>query len=149
MVSLDLVQKNLIKMLQSDANLMTALSNDINKILEMDYQGQDFTYPNVRLDVQLQNPVGNGTDRTRLSTIHWTTRVYSDKPYSQEANHILGLVMEAQFNKQWVGTDENGVPNFYLIRINLSNSDAALRIANKLWIATAVFESQINLKTAP
>ena len=149
MISPDLVQKAIIKMLQADTNLMSALNNDPNRIKELEYQGQDFSYPNIRVDIQPQYPIGDGVDRIKLSNIHWTNRIYSEQPSSQEANRILGLVVNAQFNKQWVGTDSNETPNFYLVRIDLANIDNAVRISDKLWVATAVFQSLVNPKTAP
>jgi hypothetical protein len=150
MVRPDLVQKAIIEMLRADVPLITALGGDTQKIQELEIQLQNFTYPKIGVDVQPQYPVGNGTDRVRLSTIHWMVRVYSEKPSSQEANYLLSLVANAQFNKQWVATDENNIPNFYLIRIDLAGGlDSAIRIPDKLWVASATFESEVNLKTVP
>jgi len=148
MISPELVQRAIIKMLQADAGLSAVLTGT-KQILELEYQGQDFSYPNIRVDIQPQSPIGTGTDRTRLSLIHWTNRIYSEQPSSQEANHLLGLVVKAQFDKQWVGTDSNNIPNFYLIRINLASIDNAMRIADKLWVASAIFESVVNPKIVP
>jgi hypothetical protein len=150
MIRPDLVQKAIIDMLRADVPLITALGGDTQKIQELEIQLQNFTYPKIGVDVQPQYPVGNGTDHTKLSTIHWMNRVYSEKPSSQEANYLLSLVINAQFNKQWLATDENNNPNFYLIRIDMiGGADNAIRIGDKLWVASATFESQVNLKTAP
>lgn len=148
MISPDLVQKAIIKFLQADRNLAVVLSGT-NQILELEYQGQDFIYPSIRVDVQPQNPVGNGIDRTKLSIIHWTTRVYSEKPSSWEANYLLGLVISATFNKQWVGTDYNNLPFFRLIRVDMASADNAIRIADRLWVASAIFQSEVNPILSP
>lgn len=150
MISPDLVQKAIIEMLRADTTLVTALGGDTQRIAELEVQLQNFVYPKVGIDVQPQYPVGNGTDHLRLSTIHWMARVYSEKPSSKEANNILGLVANAHFNKQWTGTDDSNVPQFYIIRIDLVGGvDNAVRIADKLWVASATFQSQVNLKNPP
>jgi len=143
MISPDLIQKAVIKFLQADTALMSVLSGT-NQVLELEYQGQDFVYPNIRVDIQPQTPIGNGTDRPKLSTIHWTTRVYSEQPSSREANYLLGLVIQATFNKQWVGTDYNDLPFFRLIRVDLASQDNAIRITDRLWVASAIFQSEVN-----
>ena len=150
MIRPDLVQKAIIEMLRADTPLITALGGDTQKIQELEVQLQNFTYPKIGVDVQPQYPVGNGTDHVRLSSIHWMVRVYSEKPSSQEANYLLGLVAQAQFNKQWVGKDENNIPNFNLIRIDLAGGlDNAVRIPDKLWVASATFECEVNLLNPP
>lgn len=148
MISDDLVQKAIMGFLRADVNLMAALSGT-TQILEGEYQGQDFIYPNVRVFMQPQQPIGNGVDRPKLSTVHWTIRCSSEQPSAQEANHLMGLVVNALFTKQITGTDYNNLPNFSLVRIDLANSAGAVRIADRIWVATAIFQSAANPLIAP
>lgn len=144
MINPDLVKKGLLDFLQADSALVNAIGGT-SQIAEGQFQGQDFTYPRIIIDVQPQTPIGDGIDRLKLSTLNWTVRVFSEDKASHEANNLLNLVMEAQFNKQWTGTDTNNTPNFRLIRVDLVNIEDAFRLSERLWMASATFESQVNL----
>jgi hypothetical protein len=142
------LKQAVINLLKADTTLVTALGNS-DKIKEAQFQGQDFSYPAIRVDLQLQTPIGTGTDRVRLSNASWTIRVYSTDSSSLEADNIIGLVINAMFNKQWVGTDLSNNVNFNLVRINLINTDPAFRISERAWMGTIVFEGLINLISPP
>jgi hypothetical protein len=144
------LKKAVIDILKADSALVAALGNDASKIKESQFQGQDFEYPAIRVDMQLQTPIGSGTDRTRLSYGNWTIRVFSSDKSSQEADNLLGLVINALFDKQKIGgTDLNNNVNFNLVRINIINTDPAFRVSDRLWMGTAVFEGLLNIVSPP
>lgn len=148
MIPIELLQKSIIAKLRANTALITYLGGT-SQIKENQWQGQDFTYPAIRLDIQPQTPMGTGTDRTRLSNSMWMIRTYSQEKDSYQANHMITLVVNALFNKQIDGTDENNNPYFRLLRINILNIDGAFRITDRLWMATAIFESEGNLINPP
>lgn len=148
MISPSLIKRNLIEFLQADVPLMAALSGT-KQVKEADFQGQDFSYPAIRVTVFPQYPDGNGTSRLHLSQINWIVEVESEKPSSQEADRILGLVINAQFNKQWLGTDDSHIPNFQLIRVDLVNTQDATRNPMRVWVASATFQCQVNPLVSP
>lgn len=149
MVNPDLVKKGLIDFLRADTDLINALSvyghTGTIQIRETQFQSQDISYPSIVIDVQPQTPIGDGIDRLKLSTLNWIVRVFSEDKSSHEANNLLNLVMQAQFNKQFTGNNLSNLPNFRVIRVDLINIEDAYRLSERLWMASATFESQVNL----
>lgn len=148
MIDAELLKRGIVQHLKSDTTV-TSLLSGTSQIKESNYQGQDFVYPAIRIDVQPQIPLGTGTDRVRLSRSLWIIRVYSEDKSSAPANRLLSAVISSLFDSQIHGTNENNIPNFVLIRINLITSDDAFRISDRLWMATATFESEGNLLNPP
>ena len=149
MISPELIQKAVIAKLKANTALVTALGS-ADKIKESQYQSTDFVYPAVRVDINEQTPIGNGVDHLKLSTVGWSVRVYSEKDSSFEANDLLGLVLTALFNTQIIdATDENSVPHFTMIRIDVTTTQNAIRTAERLWFAEAFFESVIHPLVSP
>lgn len=144
MIPIELIQKAIIAKLKANTALTTALGGS-NQIKENQWQGQDFTYPALRVEIQTENPMGTGTDRTRLSNSMWMIRAYSDEKSSYQANHLITLVNAALFNTQIDGTDENGNPHFRLLRLNIISADTAFRIGDRLWMGTVTYESEGNV----
>jgi hypothetical protein len=143
------LKKAVIDILKANSTLVTAIGG-VGQIKESQFQGQDFTFPAIRVDAQLQTPIGDGTDRIRLSHASWSIRVFSTDPSSLEADNILGLVVDSLFNKQKINaTDISNNINFNLVRIDLVNVDPAFRISDRLWQGTAVFEGLVNLINPP
>lgn len=150
MIPNELLQKGIVAKLKADAALTAYLApSGSASVLENQYQGQDFVYPAIRVDILPQQPIGNGTDRLRISSCIFTVRAYSAKSSSYEANHLATLVGQALFNKQIDGTDESSQANFRLLRINILNIDGAFRISDRLWMATATFDSEGNIISPP
>lgn len=147
MVNLNNLQKAIIQLLKANTPLVAALTSD-GDIKEAQWQGQDFIYPAIRVDIHPQYPIGNGVDRLILSRGTWSVRTYSTQNNSYQANNLMGLVIDALFNKQWSGTDNSDVFNFNVIRVNIINVDNAMRLSNRLWMATAMFDSQLNILKA-
>lgn len=149
MISPEHVQKAIIAKLKTNLPLVNALGG-ADKIKEIGYQGMDFTYPAIRVDINSQTPIGNGTDHVRLSTFDWSIKIYSEKDSSYEANNLMGLVMNALFNVQILdATDNNNIPHFNIIRIDVITTNNAMRINERLWAAEIFFESQMNIQTPP
>ena len=138
MIPSELLQKTIITALINNTALVNYLSpSGSASILESQYQGQDYVYPAIRVDILPQVPMGTGTDRVRLSYVTFAIRTFSQKSTSYEANHLLTLATNALFNKQLDGTDESGQPNHRLLKINITTIDGAFRIASYLWTAVS------------
>jgi len=150
MIPSELLQKDIITTLKANSALITALApSGTASVLENQFQGQNFIYPAIRVDILPQTPIGTGTDRTRLSTVSFAIRSYSEKSSGYEANHLITLVTNALFNKQIDGTNESNQPYYRLLRININNVDGAFRVASRLWMAVAIFEGEANLINPP
>lgn len=149
MISAELIQKAVIAKLKANAALVAALPSADN-IKEAQWQGTDFTYPAVRVDGNPQEPIGNGVDHLKLSTVSWAVKVYSEKDSSFEAGNIMGLVLQALFNTQILNaTDNNNLPYFSIIRIDCTSQEHPFRLSERLWFSQATFESTANLLTSP
>lgn len=143
MIGIDYIQKAIIETLRNNQPLMAALGGDINKITENQFQGQDIRFPTIKVDMGPQSPIGNGTDRVKLSNASWSIVVFSEDLGSRQANNLLNLVTQALFNTQITGRNETNNPIFYILRIDVVNSQAAIRITNRLWKAEVFFETTI------
>ena len=144
MIEPDQLQKAIVAKLKANTDLVTAIGG-VDRIKENYYQASKYVYPALRVDMGTQTPIGNGTDRLRLSQVNWMIRVFSEKDSSVEANNILGYAMKALFYTQIINaTDKNDFPAFTFVRIDLTSTNSAERISERLWLAEAFFSSVVN-----
>ena len=100
MVSPDDLQAALIAKVQAGTNVALVTSD----IRELSYQGQVFTYPNLRVGILLLVPKGDGTCHEAHSIATWIVSAFSEQNSSQQASDLIGKVITDLFGHQLSGT---------------------------------------------
>lgn len=135
-----LIQKALISKLQTTIVTGTLL---VSNILEDQYQGANYTYPSVRVNLQDNTPLGNGVGRTKLSLVTFSIIVESEQASSVEVNRIGSRVYNTLFDSQIKGSNEQNAPNYFILsRIDLLFSGKAVRLDDRLWEKEIFFQSE-------
>lgn len=106
MISDDLIQAAVIDKLQADAPLVAWLTNlgVSDEIREAFWQGREFSYPNVRVQVGTQLPGGNGPCYTTTGQTPFTITCYSEADSSRQADQLAGLVEAALLGRHIAGS---------------------------------------------
>jgi len=92
MIPNDQVKEGIVTYLRANASLTALLPDGVQGVREQYWRGQDFKYPNVRVQLETQFDATPETNCT--PTIQtWTVYVFSEKHSSQEADTIAGLIV--------------------------------------------------------
>lgn len=120
----DTIQAGLITKLKS----LTAVTAEVttSEIRESQYQGTEFIYPNVRLDLLPTIPSIEGCSYADIS---FYVRVFSEGASSQECDRIAGKVAQGLHS---VSFTENDV---YFSGVRVRSIGSALRVSNRVWQA--------------
>jgi hypothetical protein len=142
MIHDELIQKAIIQKLFTCTGVVNLLASS-NEIREDQYQNTSFAYPAIRVAINDQSPLGNAVGRTKLSLVLFSIIVFTENPSSKLCNQIGGEVVDALFDSQIKGSDENNIPEYFkLIRIDNLASTAALRLEDRLWQKELFFQSE-------
>ena len=136
MIPNDDVQAGLITKLKADTDLTAYLTGQsaTDEIRENQWQGVDFTYPAVRVDLTEQTEAGNPPC---LSDLVFSVHCFGEGNSSLEADHVAGLVMQALLRKAFVGT---GFTSGIIANDSLVG---AVRQAERVWRSTALFRTTL------
>lgn len=124
----DEIQAAWVDYLKANTTILAQLL-DTNEIREDNWQGTDFSYPNIRVRVVSNTPeAGRDCD---LHNIVIGTQAFSEEPSSQQADRIAGIIMEELHDKQFVS---NGIA----IGVRTSDLIPAVRTDERTWRAEMI-----------
>lgn len=129
----DEIQYSLVSYLKAQTKITAEVSSD--EIREVQWQGAEFDYPNVRVRLIANNPVYEQEDCT-MSSFRVGFQVHSQQDSSQQANKIAGIISEVLHAKSFVSQSIQ----IYMKTTNLVpaiRSDARTWRAEVLMIGTA------------
>jgi len=144
MITNNEIQQALITRLKDNTQygivaLHAALTTD-EEIRENQFQGTQFVYPAIRVNLTYLNPTENTPCRDDIFRSYFSIISYSESTSSLEADTIAGLVADA--------LDEAviDVTAFRTGNISLGSVNAAIRIGPRLWRAETFFRTSIYQK---
>lgn len=91
----DLIAQAIIEHLKASATVLAELPDD-NEIREEEWQGTGFTYPNVRVHI---TNLGTYDVACTQSPLDVRVQVYSEEPFSSQANRIAGIIKTVLHDK--------------------------------------------------
>lgn len=123
MITNYLVQKALIAYLKSKHDIINAVvSIDSNEIRENQWQGTEFLYPNIRLNIMDNNPFMSDCG----SSIRVSWLIFTEEESSKNADRLSGEINSVFHNKSFTS---EGL-TFTMTTINLV---PAVREAERTW----------------
>lgn len=136
MVSIEDVQEAVVTALKADVPLVAAVGVEIR---ESQWQGVDFTYPIVRVNMSSMVPWHKGTCADRLTSSKFNVLTFSENASSLEANQIAKLAIAALHLEYLSGTGwVSG-----RIRLSPGGQSAAVRVSERVWRTETKFEVNI------
>jgi hypothetical protein len=124
----DQVQSAWITRLKANTTVLAEL-DDNDEIREDFWQGDKFTYPNIRVRV-ISNTPQAGRD-CNLHDIVISTMVFSEEPSSQQADRIAGIIMTELHDRQFTS---NGIA----FGVRTSDLIPAVRTDERTWRSEAI-----------
>lgn len=88
MITNDIIQAGIISKLKSISAIVALVGSEIR---ESSWQGTDFVYPSIRVDLQPTSPSIEGCN---FSEIDFWISVYSEKASSLESSQIQAVIVE-------------------------------------------------------
>lgn len=125
------VQADLITKIKNTYSITTGTTD----IHEYEWQGDEFTYPNIRLDLEDNRYEFNEQERCALQTIEFSVYIYSEEKSSRQCSYIKGLVANALIGLGFTGTYAK------YTHIRLMENIPAIRVSER------IFRSQLKLTT--
>jgi len=112
------------------------------KIRENQFQGTQFVYPAIRVNLTYLNPTENTPCRDDIFRSYFSIVSFSEGTSSLEADTIAGLVAEALDEEMLNET------TFRTGNISLGSVNAAIKIGPRLWRAETFFRISIYQKVS-
>lgn len=125
MKSDELIQADLITKLKSLSSV-TAITG-VNEIKELQWQGDSFTYPNVRLDLESNEYEFDEQERCNLWRVEFSIYIFSQERSSKQCSTIKGLI-----ENSLTGLGFTGV-NAKYSRLRLIDNIPAVREDERTW----------------
>ena len=125
------IQAALVTYTKSKATITSVLA--ANEIRENTWKGDDFKYPNVRIDLTDNVPTKIGCPQS----IGVTFQVFSEKPSSLEADDIAGIIVDVLHDKQF----QQSNLNFALVATNVK---PAYEVGVTVWRSDVIMSGQVS-----
>jgi len=106
MISVEDIQAALISKIKANATIMALLS-DSSEVREINWKGQNFTYPNIRVKIN-----SAPFYRACYQNLDASIFVFSEQASSTEANDIAGTITNEYHNKSF---SQSGVAFSHII----------------------------------
>ena len=139
MLSNDLVQAAVITKLKANATLVAFLTaaSAADEIREAQWQGRDFVYPAVRIQIGTQEPGGNGPCYTTTGQTAFSILCFSEHDSSEQADQLAGLVDDALLGLHISGSGFKTGP------VLSDGQVKAVRTGERVWMATFLGRMQL------
>lgn len=133
MISVSDIQAAFVTSLKADNTIVSSVM-PANEVKENQWQGKDFTYPNIRIDMLPERPASQTNCDGNYVDVQF--RVFSENPSSKEANDIAVKIANKYHSKsQTIGT-----LRFTMICTSLVPAN---RVDSKTWEAQVRFTGTV------
>ena len=135
MIDNDLVQAALILKANSTAGITSSVPS--GTILEYEFQGADWSYPNARLQIESQSDVSEDSGSCP-SRVDFSWYIFSEKGTSKEADQIAGDFVAAFRGLSFTAN------NIKFVRVRVLENIKAIRQDSRTWRAQVRCQSVIH-----
>jgi hypothetical protein len=131
------IQETIIARLKADATLVALLTNGgANEIREDQWQGRDFAYPCIRVDIVRQTPLLD-MGPCEWSRLDFIIQCFSEKDSSLEVMQISSAIKASLHKKHFSGTGFR----FFLCKV--TSLDGPKRTGERVWRSPVVCQSDL------
>jgi len=140
MISDEVIQAGLITRIKTIIALFSGTSvlpDGVNGVRELQYQADDFQYPNIRLDLESNEYVFDEQERCQLQVAEFSLYIFSQERSSKQCSTIKGLLANALVGLGFAGT------NVKFTRLRLSSNFPAIREDERTWRSQIKFLTRV------
>jgi hypothetical protein len=137
MISDNLIQQDLITKLKTITSVTSILADGVNGIKELQWQGDDFLYPAVRLDLISTGYEFDEQARCSLYNAEFILYIFSEERSSKQCSQIKGLLENFLTGLGWTGT------NAKFTKLRLIDSVPAVREDERTWRSQLQYQTLI------
>lgn len=139
MISDELVQADLIAKLKTITAVTSLLPDGVSGIKELQWQGDTFQYPGVRLDLENNEYVFDEQERCQLQYVEFSLYIFSQERSSKQCSQIKGLLATALVGLGFTGT------NAKYTRLRLVDNVPAIREDERTWRSQIKLGSRVQI----
>lgn len=132
------VQAALVLILKADTTITSLLTSGTGSIKEYEYQGEDFNYPALRIQLHQQTPVPDETNCNK-SNQRFSILVFDEAKSSKNVNKIMGVVSKSLHKKNFT---VNGIR---FVFVHVDSLIPAIRKDEMSWRAELSLHSNLFL----
>ena len=130
----DQLKTSLVAKLKANATILAQLPDD-TEIREAQWQGTEFTYPNVRVRVIENRPHQENCD---YSIVKFGIAVFSEEASSQECDKIAGIISNE------LHTQSFSQVGLKFTSVKIENIIPAIRIDERTWMSEVILNGIVN-----
>ena len=135
MISDELIQADIIAKLKTITSVTSLLGDGVSGIKELQWQGDTFTYPCVRLELEETSYYFDEQEMCMLYEVKFSIYFFSQERSSKQSSVIKGLVENSLTGIGFTGT------NAKYARLRLTDNVPAVREDERTW------RTQLSYKT--
>lgn len=138
-ISDELIQADIIAKLKTITSVTALLGDGASGIKELQWQGDTFTYPNVRLDIENNSYEFDEQERCSLYKVEFSVYIFSQERSSKQCSQIKGLLENYLTGLGWTGT------NAKYNRLRLQENVPAVREDERTWRAQLQYATRVQV----
>lgn len=139
MLSDEKIQADLITKLRTITTVTVLLPEGVNGIKELQWQGDTFQYPGVRLDLEDAGYEFDEQEMCQLYFAEFSVYIFSEERSSKQCSTIKGLLENALTGKGWTGA------NTKFTRLRLVDNVPAVREDERTWRSQIKYRTRLTL----
>lgn len=135
MISDELIQSDLITKLKSITSVIAIIG--ANEVKELQWQGDTFTYPNIRLDIESNDYEFDEQERCGLYAVEFSIFIFSQERSSKQCSVIKGLLENSLTGIGFTGA------NAKYNRLRLIDNVPAIREDSRTWRSQLKYRTRL------
>lgn len=139
MIGDEVIQAGIIARLKTYPTPTGAFTNS-SEIRELEWQGDEFVYPNIRLDLEDNRDYFDEQERCSLQYIEFSVYVFSESRSSKQASQIKSEIIDFLKGRGWT----NLTHNVKFSSPRLIENIPAIRVEERIWRSQARFSSKVS-----
>lgn len=134
----EVIQASLITKLKLFPSATGTFTNSA-EIRELEWQGDDFSYPNVRLDLEDNRYYYDEQEKCQLQEVEWSVYVFSEHRSSKQCSQIKTEIINFLVGQGWTNIPHN----IKFARARLLDNVPAIRVDERIWRSQVRFVSRV------
>lgn len=136
MIGDEVIQAAIIAKLKSLAPFGAVTSTEVK---ELEWQGDRFTYPNIRVELEDNAPYFDEQLNCTLQRVEWSVYIFSEQRSSKECSQIKTIVTNAMVSNGF----SNSTYSVKFLPVRIVDSVPAIREDANTWRAQIKFGSKV------
>lgn len=139
MIGDEVLQASIVAKLKSITAITSLLSNGATEVRELEWQGDTFSYPNIRVELEDNRFYFDEQARCTLQAVEWSVYIFSQQRSSKECSQIKTAVINALVGSGF----SNQTYNTKFSTVRLVENVPAIREDARTWRSSVRLSSKV------